>query len=168
VVAGDLTAASNVIVSGTDNTVNNVTAANADFLDLGTAHFLGTVSAPTITVTSSDIDVAVGASLGVYGVTDLLTLNAVSDQPILIGDSGLVPAPGQYELNEGGDIEAANIVFNALGIDGGPAPDISIYDMPIDGSQTPGGGVSSVTVNTGGSIIVEGALNYIEAAPTTP
>ena len=27
----------------------------------------GTVSAPTITVTSSDIDVAVGASLGVYG-----------------------------------------------------------------------------------------------------
>ena len=38
--------------------------------------------------------------------------------------------------------------------------------MLIDGSQTPGGGVSSVTINTGGSIIVEGALDYVDAAAT--
>ena len=59
---------------------------SVDFTAGGLADFEGTVSAPTITVTSGDINVAAGASLGVYGITDLLTLNAVSDQPIVIGN----------------------------------------------------------------------------------
>ena len=44
-------------------------------VDLGTfglAQFLGTLTAPTITVTSNDIEIAGGAFLGVYGVTNLL------------------------------------------------------------------------------------------------
>ncbi len=96
-------------------------------------------------------------------MTDLLTLNAVSDQPIIIGDSGLPPAPGQYELNEAGSIQATNLVINALGADG-PDPDIDIYDYNIAGSLTSGGGTSSVTFNTNSSIQVLGALDYLDAA----
>ena len=69
-------------------------------------------------------------------------------------------------LNEDGDLEASNIVINAVGADGGTDPDIDIYDVSIDGSQTPGGGISSATVNTDGSIIVEGAIDYFDAAAT--
>ena len=152
--------------AGTTLTLGAVDASQSvDVSAGGLADFEGTVSAPTITVTSSDINVAAGASLGVYGITDLLTLNAVSDQPIILG-SGAETAAGQYVLNEAGDIQSANVVINALGIDGGAAPDIEIYNATIDGSQSDGGGTSSVIINTDSSIIVEGALDYVDAAPT--
>ncbi|HVU30029.1 MAG TPA: hypothetical protein VHE36_06490, partial [Sphingomicrobium sp.] len=151
--------------AGSDFTVHDVTASQSVDLTAGNlADFEGTVSAPTITVTSGDINVASGASLGVLGVTDLLTLNAVSDQSVIIGESGITPAPGQYELNEAGEIEAANLVFNAFGVDGGTAPDIEIYDGVLEGSLTPGGGLASVTVNTSSSILVLGSVEYLDAA----
>ena len=43
-----------------------------------------------------------------------------------------------------------------------PAPDIEIYnDRSTEAS--PGGGKSSVTFNTAGSILVDGALDYVDA-----
>ena len=152
--------------AGTGLKVGDVTAGTSvDVSAGGLADFEGKVSAPDITVTSSDINIAAGASLGVFGVTNLLTLNAVSGQPIIIGQGGS-PAAGQYVLDEQGDIQAASVIFNALGSDGGAAPDIDIFAVNIDGSQTSGGGASSVTLNTGGSIIVGGAVKYADAAPT--
>ena len=160
----DLTAASSVALNaGGDSSVGNVTATDASFTATGTANFLGAVSVPTITVTSGDINVAAGASLGVHGVTDLLTLNAVSDDPIVIGSGGS-PSVGQYVLDEDGDLEAASIIVNAVAAtSGGSAPDIHVFDVDIDGSQTAGGGTSSVEVNTTGSILVAGAVNYANA-----
>ena len=89
----------------------------------GLANFTGTVSAPDITVTSGDINVAEGASLGVFGVTGLITLNAMSNgQPVIIGNTDTA-APGQYHFGgEAGDIQTANLVINALGTGEGPAP----------------------------------------------
>jgi len=164
VTASDLAAASTLAVNaGGDSSVGDVTATDASFTATGTANFLGVVSVPTITVTSADINVASGASLGVFGVTDLLTLNAVSDDPIVIGSGGS-PAAGQYVLDEDGDIEGASIVVNAVAAtSGGAAPDVHIFDVDIDGSQTSGGGASSVEVNTTGSILVGGAINYANA-----
>ncbi len=93
--------------AGTTLTLGAVDASQSvDVSAGGLADFEGTVSAPTITVTSGDINVAAGASLGVYGITDLLTLNAVSDQPIVLG-SGAETAAGQYVLNEAGDIQSS-------------------------------------------------------------
>ena len=149
--------------AGADSSVGDVTATDASFHARGTASFLGTVSVPTITVTSRNVDVAAGGSLGVFGVTDLLTLNAVSDQPIVIGSGGPAATAGAYVLDEPGDIEAANIVVNAVAATGSAAPDVHIFDVDIDGSGTSGGGASSVEVNTTGSIMVGGAVNYANA-----
>ena len=131
----------------------------------GLADFQGKVSAPTITVTSADINIAAGASLGVFGVTNLLTLNAVSNQPIIVGHGG-APAAGQYVLDDAGDIQAASLVINALGGGGGAAPDVDIFAVNIDGSQTSGGGFGTVAVNTGGSIVVGGAVKFGDAGAT--
>ena len=147
-------------------TLANVTAgSSAEVSAGGLADFQGKVSAPAITVTSADINIAAGASLGVFGVTNLLTLNAVSNQPIVIGHGG-APAAGQYVLNESGDIQSASLVINALGSGGGAAPDVDIFGVNIDGSQTSGGGFGSVVVNTGGSIVVGGAVKFADAAAT--
>ena len=81
----------------------------------------------------------------------------------MIGSGGS-PAAGQYVLDEDGDIEGASIVVNAVAAtSGGAAPDVHIFDVDIDGSQTSGGGASSVEVNTTGSILVGGAINYANA-----
>src|SRR4029453_2751070 len=45
----------------------------------------------------------------------------------------------------------------------GPAPDIMVYDVQIEGSGTEGGHVSDVTLNTGSSILVEGQVDFINA-----
>ena len=70
--------------------VSDVSASqSATFTTDGLVNFFGVVSAPTITVSSSNIEIFDGGSLGVFGVTNLITLNAISnDQPIVIGDSG--------------------------------------------------------------------------------
>ena len=139
--------------------VANVTAASSvDLTSGGLATFNGTVSAPNITVTSSDVDIVAGASLGIHGVTSLITLNAVSDQPVLVG--ALTGSDGQYVLDEQGDIATDALVLNAVSQGGGTAPDIQIGTVTIDGSQSAGGGISSIAVNTSGSILVEGAVNY--------
>ena len=124
------------------------------------ASFDGIVSAPTIAVTSSEISIL--GSLGVQGITDLVTLNAVSDQTIALGDP---PAPGPYALmqSEFDNIHTDSLVFNALGLDGGPAPDIDILGLQFAGSEAAGGGKSNVTFNTAGSILVHGALAYVDA-----
>jgi hypothetical protein len=52
---------------------------------------------------------------------------------------------------------------NAVAASGASAPDVHIFDVDIDGSQTSGGGAHSVAVNTTGSILVAGAVNYANA-----
>jgi filamentous hemagglutinin family protein len=162
---GLILADSLTVNSGGDFVLGNLTASgDMDLSAAGLADFWGIISAPTIAVTSSDIDIAFGATLGVEGVTNLLTLNAVSDQSIIIGDQGVGPAfAGQYVLNEDGDIRANTVVINALSANEGPSPDIVVYDLHMDGSQSADGGhVSDVTLNTGGSILVEGIVDFVD------
>ncbi|HET7605102.1 MAG TPA: hypothetical protein VFK28_03410, partial [Sphingomicrobium sp.] len=150
--------------AGTTFTAGDITASQlVDVLAGGLADFQGVVSAPTITVTSGDLNVGANGSLGVLGLTDLLTLNAASDQPVIIGDQGAAPAPGQYQLWEFGGIVADNMVINAIGVNGGPAPDMQINDVGYGGYGT-GGPVSTISFNTDGSIYVLGALDYNNAA----
>ena len=59
--ATDFAIAGSQIVSGAQIDATN----SATFTTEGLANFLGTVRAPTITVTSGDIDIASGGSLGV-------------------------------------------------------------------------------------------------------
>ena len=67
--------------AGTDLSIHDAAVTNSvELLAGGAANFYGTVSAPDITVTSGDINVAEGAQLGVWGVTDNLTFNAVTDR----------------------------------------------------------------------------------------
>ncbi|HET7575006.1 MAG TPA: hypothetical protein VFK19_00400 [Sphingomicrobium sp.] len=165
VVATDLTAVDAVqVTAGGDSSVNNVNASGATFDAGGTASFFGTVAVPTIGVTSSDINIADGASLGVSGLTTLITLGAVSDNPVILGGPEGASAPGQYILSEAGDINADSVVLTATGKSEGVDPDVIIQDAQIEGSQTEGGGVGSVEVDTGGAIRVEGFLDYINAA----
>ena len=142
--------------------VSDVSASqSATFTTDGRATFTGVVSAPTITVTSSDIDIFDGASLGVFGTTNLITLNALSNgDPIVIGESE--GGEGQYVLSDV-EIETAALVINAIGGGEGGAPDVHIFNVEIDGSQTAGGGLRSVTLNTGGSVLVNGVINYANA-----
>jgi hypothetical protein len=150
--------------AGTNINVGNMTAASSvDLRAGGLAGFSGTVSSPTITVTSGDIDIADGASLGVSGVTNLITLNARNDDIVIGGDG--VGDDGEYYLSEDGDIKTNSLVFNAVGTGDG-TPDVSVLDTEIEGSQTAGGGISHVTVNTGGSIVVSGNVSYVNAAAT--
>jgi len=147
----NFTTASDLVV-GDLNATNSITLTAG-----GLATFNGTASSPTITVTSSDIDVASGASLGAAGITNLLTLNALDNgQAIVLGDGPA--APGQYHFDEDGNIRATSVVFNAL--NGG---DIQVFDADIDGSATSGGGVTNVTLNTGGVVLVNGLVNWINA-----
>ena len=70
-----VTGASLAIDSGGDFALGDVTLTGAaDLTAAGIANFFGTLSAPTITVTSGDINIVSGASLGVMGLTELLTL----------------------------------------------------------------------------------------------
>jgi len=148
-----------------DMSVGDVDASTSAAFTAGSvADFTGDISSPTITVTSGDIDIAQGASLGISGVTNLLTLNAVSNGlPIIIGDSGSPAAPGQYQLNEDGNIRATSVVINAQGAS---LPDVQVFDVNIQGSNTSGGGVANVTLNTAGSVFVNGLVGFTNAAST--
>jgi hypothetical protein len=168
---GDLDAGTTVdLTAGNNVAVNNVDAGtSAEFTADGVAIFLGTVSAPTITVTSADIDIV--GQLGVHGVTDLVTLNAVSDgAPILIGgeQSDLTTqAEGlQYWLADDEEIQGDTIIFNAFGEGGIPTPDVLVSDFEIEGSQLPGGGAHHVELNTDGDVLFSGTLAYTSAAAT--
>jgi hypothetical protein len=151
------------VVNFTTSSYMNVGAVQASqsatFTAGGLASFNANVSSPTITVTSGDIDVGQGASLGVSGVTNLLTLNALSNgQPIILGNGPA--APGQYHLGgEAGDIRATSVVINAQG----NAPDVQVFDANIDGSATNGGGITNLTLNTTGNVFVNGLVDWINA-----
>jgi len=72
------------VAAGTDLTVGDVSASESATLAAGgLADFQGTVASPTIAVTSSDINIADGAGLGVNGVTSLITFNAVSEPEVV-------------------------------------------------------------------------------------
>ena len=159
-IGGPVTSGRMQAAAGGNLTIGDVTAATDVTLSAGgLASFNGTVRSPTITVTSSDIDIASGASLGATGITNLLTLNALSNGlPIILGNGPA--APGQYHLGgEAGDIRATSVVLNAQG----SAPDIQVFDANIDGSATSGGGVTNFTLNTGGSVFVRGLVNWTNA-----
>ncbi len=143
--------------------VSDVTASqSATFTTDGLATFTGVVSAPTITVTSSDIDIFGDGSLGVYGTTNLITLNALSNgEPIIIGEAEGGEG-AQYVLNDV-EIETDALVINAIGGGEGGAPDVHIFNVEIDGSQTAGGGLHAVTLNTDGSVMVNGVIDYANA-----
>lgn len=146
--------------TASDMSVGNLNAtSNINLTAGGLVGFNGTASSPTITVTSSDINIASGASLGASGVTNLLTLNALSNGlPIILGNGPAVP--GQYHLGgEAGDIRAASVVINAQGT----APDVQVFDANIDGSATSGGGITNLTLNTNGSVFVNGLVDWINA-----
>jgi hypothetical protein len=148
------------LTTASDMNVGDVQASqSATFTAGGLATFDGDISSPTITVTSSDIDVGQGASLGVSGVTNLLTLNALSNgQPIILGNGPA--AQGQYHLgNEDGDIRATSVVINAQGT----TPDVQVFDSHIDGSATNGGGITNLTLNTTGNVFVNGLVGWSNA-----
>ena len=158
----DLEASTVLLAALGDFSVANVEAQDATFMAGGLADFTGTVSAPTITVTSGDINIAQGASLGVSGVTQLLTLNAVSGgSPVVLGDVAGV-ADGQYQLFEDGAFHADAIIFNAVGEGGGAAPDILVGNFQIGGSDAAGGGVANLTLNTEGSVRVDGDFQFTD------
>src|SRR4029079_17906082 len=126
------------------------------------ATFTGTVSAPSIFVTSGDIDVVAGALLGVNGVTQTLALNGFNDLGVYIGD--LEAPAGAYTFNEDGDLNARTITFNAEPVSDGPSPDIFVGDAHIDGSATAGGGVTNVILGSySGSIHLNGAISWTNA-----
>lgn len=169
-IAGPVTTGRIQAAAGGNLAVDDVTAGSDVTLGAGgLATFNGTVSSPTITVTSGDIDIAEGASLGVSGVTNLLTLNAISHGlPIVLGDDGSSDggASGQYHLNEDGEIRATSVVINAQGAVDGFSPDVQVGDANIEGSATSGGGITNVTVNTGGSVFVNGQVDFANAGAT--
>lgn len=137
------------------------TTGSAAFYSGQTLDFRGNVRAPTITVTSSGLDIAQNATLGVNGVTNLVTINAVSHgQPIVIGDNATGVQEGQYVLNPDGEIRGASVVVNATTANNGAAPDVRIFDVDIAGTGIPGGGIGSVAVNTDGNILVLGDVRY--------
>lgn len=159
-IGGPVTTGRLQAAAGGTLSLGDVTAqTDIDLFAGGLASFNGIVGSPTIAVTSSDIDIATGASLGVNGLTNLLTLNAVSNgQPIILGNGPA--APGQYHLGaEGGDIHATSVVINAVGT----TPDFQVFDANIDGSGTNGGGVTNLTLNTTGSVFVNGHVNWANA-----
>ena len=166
ILTGDLDAGTTVDVDAGNNfVVANVTAGDeATFTAGGIASFLGLVSAPEITVTSWDINI--DGQLGEHGVTDLVTLNALSDGPdILIGgeDGGQVAALAeglQYWLSNDEDIHSDTIVFNAVNAGEGAMPNVRVSDLEIEGTLTPGGGASHVQLNTSGAVFVEGLVLY--------
>ena len=137
--------------------------AAANIFAAGLADFQGTVRAPTIIVTSGDLNIATGASLGVTGLTNLVAFNALSVGPIYIGD-GLTPPPGAYALNEDGDIHARTITINAQSPTNGTTPDIIVGDAHIDGSLTAGGGTTSIILGTNnGSIKIVGDVRWVNS-----
>ena len=149
--------------SGGDVAVGDLSASGlVDLTAFGTANVYGILSAPLITVTSADINIPLGGALGVQGVTNLITLNAASDS-IFVGGTAGDSAAGEYHLAEAGDIASAAAVINAVGTGQGPAPDVNILDLRIEGSQTVGRGVGDVTINSGGSILVKGMVDFINA-----
>jgi filamentous hemagglutinin family protein len=164
--AGNLTAGTSLsLYANGDLSVQDATVTgaggSATFIAGGTANFHGIVNAGNIFVDSADIDIFSGASLGVLGVTQLVGLVSVNDNPMYIG-AGLTPPAGAYTLNEAGDIHGHTITVTALSATDTPTPDIIIGDVKVDGSQTVGGGITNVIVGTSnGSIKVEGAIRFI-------
>ena len=130
---GDLRAATVKLTASNDTSVDDVQASgSASFTAGGLAQFTGIVSAPTINVTSGDIDIADGASLGVSGTTNQITLNANGHgQPVVIGDGP--SGEGQYHLDEDGDIRSAALTINANG-------DVHVFDMRSRAAPHPAAG----------------------------
>ncbi|HET9811090.1 MAG TPA: hypothetical protein VFP53_05275, partial [Sphingomicrobium sp.] len=159
----DAAQAISVAVGGSFS-VAEVAGSSADFTAGNLAEFYGTVAVSTITVTSGGLYIADGASLGVSGITQLLTFNAVSDGPIFIGENNQ-EQPAGYALYSDGDIRSQSIVINAVAGDGATAPDVIFGDLMIEGSQTDGGGNSQVTLNTNGTIDVAGFVDFVNAGP---
>ncbi len=168
IVTGNLDAGQTVTVDAGNNfSVGNVDAGGSAAFTAGrTANFMGVVAAPTITVRSADINIV--GQLGEHGLTDLITLNAVSfGEPILIGDDAGPLSEGlQYRLTNDEDIHSETIVFNALNSSEGPTPDVILAGLEMEGSMTAGGGVSQVQLNTGGAVFVDGLVLYTNAGAT--
>jgi filamentous hemagglutinin family protein len=169
--AADLTGGQNVsFTAGNNLAVGDVDAAGtATFTAVGVASFLGEVAVPTITVTSSDINIPFGGSLGMWGITDLVTLNAVSGNPIIIGSTGgfaAAAASANYVLDEDGDITADTVVINAVGAGNGADPNIIVHNVEIEGSLAADPHVHHVIVNTDASVLVDGLVLFTGAAGT--
>jgi hypothetical protein len=165
--AGDLSGATVDVIAGGSLQVGDVSASQYANFDAGSiAGFFGIVAAPQITVSSADIFIDAGASLGVAGLTELVTLNARSfGQPIIIGGDPDEPTGQalQYRLAEEGEIVAEEIRIRAPSVAEGFIPDVVIDDVELSGSLVEGG-VKTVSVSTGGSVIVRGEVLYGDAA----
>src|SRR5439155_5946072 len=60
-------------------------------------------------------------------------------------------------------LHATKLVISGLGIDGGAAPDVRMFDVDIWGSQASNPMTSNLIINTDGSVLVEGNVDVTSA-----
>ena len=155
--------AGDVIVfdAGRDVEVRNLTAGDSvDIEAVGFAGFEGVVDSPTISIVSSDIEIAVGGRLGT-AATELveLTVRPNGAQTVL---GGSTEGPG-YTLTdaEADRIRAAELLINAPanGTAANRAPDLLVRDLSLSATRT-----GTVEIVTPGIAQVEGEFVLADAA----
>ena len=155
-----------VLDAGRDVGVRDLTADTVDVDALGIAGFAEDVSAPSISVISSDIDIAAGATLGNAG-TQIVSLTVRPDprlgprQTVL---GGATQGPG-YTLT---DAEANRITATTLNIQAPPVgtaanrpPDVLVRDLALSGQR-----IGLLQLITTGILQVEGGLLLAGVRPT--
>ena len=149
--------------SGGDVVLGTVSAGSwISSTSAGTTFIEGLVSAPWISLVSSDLAIGTGGQLGVAGLTELIELGAVSDSNVVIG--GVADA-GLYHLSqdEADRIEAGALNFYAQGVSDTHV-DVVVHDLYITGSEA--GGISHVQLGTSGNVIIDGIVHYDDAGPS--
>ncbi|MFN3818375.1 beta strand repeat-containing protein [Blastomonas sp.] len=169
VVTGTLQSAS----SGSFSASGAITAASRITINTGgTAVFGGLAAAPTIAISSGDIAFSQGGGLG-NASTGTLTLTANRSGPVIIGGSGdSQGSSGAYTLDgsEIARIRAQNIVINAPNVSSS-GTGVEIRALTMNGSAAASGvnlngSEGSLTINTGGTIRVNGNAIFNAMAPT--
>jgi hypothetical protein len=140
--------------AGGDGAFNNLIAGSVAISVLGNASFDGAVRAPTISVVSSDIDVAGTASIG-DSATQLVTLTALATgQATVLG--GSTEGPG-YTLTDAEADRVTSALFRVQAPQNGsganrPA-DVLVRDLSLAGQR-----IGTFALFTGGIVQVEGGL----------
>ncbi|MFN3472720.1 MAG: beta strand repeat-containing protein [Blastomonas sp.] len=151
-----------------------ITAGTRISLDVGgTAVFGGLAAAPTIAISSADIAFSQGGGLG-NASTGTLTLTANRSGPVILGGSGDSQSQqGSYTLDgsEISRIRAQNIVINAPNVSSSSSTGIEIRALTMNGSGASSGvnlngSEGSLTINTGGTIRVNGNAVFNSMAAT--
>lgn len=150
-----------------------ITAGTRISLDVGgTAVFGGLAAAPTIAISSGDIAFSQNGGLG-NASTGTLTLTANRSGPVILGGSGDSQSQqGSYTLDgsEISRIRAQNIVINAPNVSSS-STGVEIRALTMNGSGAASGvnlngSEGSLTINTGGTIRVNGNAVFNSMAST--